>query len=154
MLHIIFFVDVFGITQRIYSLMKPFYSKSSFAGSNFEVFWCSFWGMLLYFWELSPILSYEILYRYFLYYCHSQSTKKKQKKIHSTYSSARFIMENFGSFLGILLNVLRNLKHYIDIWHECLDITVVLTKLRNVLGFPLLWTFLGVLGPFNTIFFK
>ena len=32
------------------------------------------------------------------------------------------------------------LKHSLDILHECFDITVVLTKLRNVLGLPpLIW---------------
>ena len=56
--------------------------------------------------------------------------------------------------LWIFLNALRNLKHSLDILHECLYITVVVTKLRNVFGLSLLWTFFGVFGPFCTMFLK
>ena len=36
-----------------------------------------------------------------------------------------------GPILGILLDVLRNVKYSLEILHECLDITVVVTRLRN-----------------------
>ena len=39
----------------------------------------------------------------------------------------------FGPILGILLNVLRNLKYFLDILHKYLYITGVVAKLRNVL---------------------
>ena len=43
----------------------------------------------------------------------------------------------FGSILGIFLDVLRNVKHSLDFFHQCLNITVVVTKLRKVRGLPL-----------------
>ena len=49
----------------------------------------------------------------------------------------------FRPNLGVLLNVLRNVEHFLDILHECPNITLVVTKLRNVLGSPLLLTFSG-----------
>ena len=60
----------------------------------------------------------------------------------------------FGPIWGILFNVLKNLKHFFDTLHECLDITAVVTKLRNVFGFPLRCAFLGVFGSFCTMFLK
>ena len=59
------FVDVLIITQRVTSPKKPFHRISPSAGSQFEIFWDSIWGMLLYSWELFQILSYEILYKHF-----------------------------------------------------------------------------------------
>ena len=50
--------------------------------------------------------------------------------------------------LGIFLNVLRNLKQYLDIMYGCLDFTVVVDQLINVLGIPLVWELLGVFVPF------
>ena len=47
----------------------------------------------------------------------------------------------FELIFVIFLNVLRNLKDFLDILHKWLDITVVITKFKNVLDFPLLWTF-------------
>ena len=57
----------------------------------------------------------------------------------------------FGLNLSIFLNVLRILKYSLDIFLECIDTTVVV---KNVLGFSLLWSFLGVFGPFCTRFLK
>ena len=57
-----------------------------------------------------------------------------KETFHCLHSCAGGIMQYFGLILGILHNVLRNLKHSIDILHECLDITVVVTKLVNVLA--------------------
>ena len=37
-----FFINVIGITQRLTSLMKPFYSTTPFDKSHFKVFWGSF----------------------------------------------------------------------------------------------------------------
>lgn len=56
--------------------------------------------------------------------------------------------------LGAFLNILRNSKHSLDILHENLDTTRVVTTLRNVLGLTLLWAFFGVFGPFCSIFLK
>ena len=147
-----FFIEVLGIAQRVPSLIKSTLQHiSQFAVSHLEISLGSFWGILLCFWELLPtkyicakfheIISYEILYWCLLYYFHSHSTKKK--------FTARIpllgaLCNIFGSILGILFNVLRNLKHSLDNLHECLDITVVVTKPRNVLVFPLLWTFLDI----------
>ena len=36
--------------------------------------------------------------------------------------------------LGIFLTIFRNLKDYIDILNECLDTTMFVTKLKNVLS--------------------
>ena len=50
-----------------------------------------------------------------------------------------------GPVLGIFLNVLGNLKYSFDILHECLDIIMVIDKLKNVLGslyFEHFWVFL------------
>ena len=71
-----FFTDVLGIADRITSLKKPFYSISTSVKSHFEVFWGSFWGILLHFLELFLILSYKIFYRWFLYYSENQCDKK------------------------------------------------------------------------------
>ena len=60
-----FFTYVLGITQKVTSLKKPFYSISPSGGSHFEVHLSSFWGVLLCFLELFPISSYEIVYRFF-----------------------------------------------------------------------------------------
>ena len=103
--------------------------------------------MLFNFWELFPVLLYEALCRYFLYYSDSQCAKKN--------FAARIpllgaLCSTFGPILGIFLNDLRNLKDSLDILHECIDITAVVTKLKNVSGFPLLWTFCGVCGTFCT----
>ena len=75
-LHIILFTDVVGITLRVTSLTKPFHRISSFVESHFEIFWASFWDMLLYYRDLPCIFFYETLYRYFLRYSDSQCAKK------------------------------------------------------------------------------
>ena len=56
--------------------------------------------------------------------------------------------------LGAFLNILRNSKHSLDILHESLDTTMVVTTLRNMLGLTLLWAFFGVFSPFCIIFLK
>ena len=53
-----FFTDVVSITLKVISLKKFFRSIFPSAGSHFEVFRGSFWGMLLYFWR--AVLSYLI----------------------------------------------------------------------------------------------
>ena len=72
-----------------------------------------------------------------------------KKKIDSTCPSARGIMQ---TILGIFHNISRNLKYSLDILQECLEITAMVTKVKNVLGLPLLWTFLGISVPFYTMF--
>ena len=107
------------------------YSISPSAGSHFKVFWGSFWGMLLYLWELFPILSYEILY---ICFCITLTVNVLRKiSIHLSLCWGT-LCNIFGPILGILLNVLRDLKRSLDILHECLDITVVVTKLSDVLA--------------------
>ena len=54
--------------------IKPFYSISSSPERHFGIFWSSFWVMPLYYWELFPTVSYEILYRCFSYNSDSQYT--------------------------------------------------------------------------------
>ena len=58
--------------------------------------------------------------------------------------------------LCIFLNVLVNLKHSLDTFflHQCLVITVVSSKLRNVLSLSLLLALLRVFGSFCTMFLK
>ena len=46
LLHTNVFTDVLGITQRVISLRKPFYSIYYTAESRFEVFWGWFWLFL------------------------------------------------------------------------------------------------------------
>ena len=53
-----------------------------------------------------------------------------------------------------LLHVLRNLKHSLDILQESLDITVVITKLKTVLGLPVFWTFCNAFDPFCSMLLK
>ena len=60
----------------------------------------------------------------------------------------------FGSILGVLPNILRNVKQSLDNLYEWLDITAVVTKLRNVLDLALLWIFLGAFDLFCTTFLK
>ena len=100
--------------------------------------------MFFYFWELFLILSCEILCERFLYYFNNQSAKQNVAALIS-------VLRAWWSFLGpifsIFFNVLRNEKHSLDTFHECLDITVVVTKLRNVLGFPQPWGFFWCFWP-------
>ena len=80
------------------SLMKPFYSISSFSKIHSEGSWGSFWDVLLYFSESLPTkniskklhktMCNKILYRHFLFYSHSRSTKKSLHLETSTYPSA------------------------------------------------------------------
>ena len=59
------------------------------------------------------------------------------EKFHCTYLSAGGVTCTiFGPILSIFLNILRNVKDTPDIFHECLDITVVLIKLKIILVFP------------------
>lgn len=64
-----------------------------------------------------------------------------KEKIHCIYPSTAGIMWYFGVYLGIFLRVLSKLKHYLDVLHECLDITVMVTKLRVVFDLLPLWIF-------------
>ena len=57
----------------------------------------------------------------------------------------------FGTILAIFLNVLRNVKNSFDILHKCFHITVMVTKLKNVLGISMLWIFLDIFCPFCTM---
>ena len=50
--------------------------------------------------------------------------------------------------LSILHNVLRNVKICLGIFLECLDITLAVTKVKNILGLPLLWKFFSFLVYF------
>ena len=47
-------------------------------------------------------------------------------------------MQYAWAYLRIFLNLLRNVKYFLDILNKCLDITVVATKQKNVLGRHLL----------------
>ena len=136
LLHIVFFTDVLSMTQRVTSLEK---ASPPLLGA-IVVLWGLFWDMLFYFWELFPILSFEILYRCFLYYSDSQWAKKKFTACIHLLGPLCSIL---GTVLSIFINALRNLKYYLDILNKCLDNTAVVTKLKNVLSVPLLRTFLG-----------
>ena len=118
LLHINFFTDVFGITQRVTPLKRPFYSISSSAGSHLEVFWGSYWVTLFHSWEAFHILFYEILYRCILYYSDSQCAKKN-------FTASIPLLLALCSIFGYNnINVLKNLKYFLDILHGCSDITI------------------------------
>ena len=121
----------------------------STAGNHFEDFWGSFWGLLLCFWDLLHILSYEILCRCFFCYSDNHSTNKNFTARVSLLGALCCI---FVPILGTFCNALKHLKHSLDILHECLDITVVVTKLKFVLGLYKLLTFFSIFGPLCTIF--
>ena len=60
-----------------------------------------------------------------------------------------------GPTLYAFFDVLKKLKKDdLDILRKCLDITAVVTKLKNVLSFPLLLTFFGVFDAFCSMFLK
>ena len=146
LLHIIFFTDVLSITQRVTSLEK---ACPPLLGAII-VFWGLFWDMLFYFWELFPILSFEILYRCFLYYSDSQWAKKNFTACIPLLGPLCSI---FGTVLSIFINALRNLKCSLDILNKCLDNTAVVTKLKNVLSVPLLH-FFGVFLVYFVVCFS
>ena len=139
-----FLTDFLGITHSVTSLKIFFYSSSSSTGSQFEVFWGSLCGMFFYFWELFLILSCDILCERFLFYFNNQSAKQN---VAALISVLRAWWRFFGPILSIFFHVLRNEKHSLDIFHECLDIKVVVTKLRNVLGIPQRWGFFWCFWP-------
>ena len=104
--------------------------------------WEPFWGILglilvisFYYWELLSILSYEILCRCFFCYSDSQCAKIN---LRASFPLLGALSSIFGPVSGTLLNVLRNLKHSLDILHELFDIVVVVTKLKNILYFVIL----------------
>ena len=99
--------------------------------------------MLLYSRQLFHIFLWKFIHMFFILLWLPTS----QEKFHSIYPSTGGIMLYFWEFLGIFRKVLRNLKHFFDVLHECLDIIVVVNKLKNILNLPLLWTFLDVCGP-------
>ena len=72
------------------------------------------------------MISYEILYKCFLYYSDSHS---------HMYPSDGDIMQYFWDNFLYIAQGLEKLKHFFDILHECLNITVVVTKLRKCLAF-------------------
>ena len=117
LLHISFFTDLFGITQRVTSLKRPFYSISSSAGSHLEVFWGSFWVVLFHSWEAFHILFYEILYRCILYYSDSQCAKKN-------FTASIPLLLALCSMFGCIFQCLENLKYFLDVLHGCSDITI------------------------------
>ena len=47
-------------------------------------------------------------------------------------------MQYFWAYFGYITQYTENLEYSLDILHDCIDITVVFTKLRNVLSFSLL----------------
>ena len=55
---------------------------------------------------------------------------------------------HYTAYFGYIPQYLQKLKHSLDFLHECLDITVVFTKLRDMLGLPLLWAFWVILVNF------
>ena len=68
-----------------------------------------------------------------------------EENFHSFYSFAWGNIQTFRLFRGIFLLVLRNSKDYLDIFHKCLDNTVVVTKLKICqvsLCFEHFWAFL------------
>ena len=132
-----FFADVLGITQRISPLRKTFFIIYSSAGSHIEVFWCLFWGY-------APLFLSTVPPSYLIKFCTDIFCDSHCAK---TVSEHEFLYSTFGPILGIFLNVLGNLIYFLDILLECLDITVVVTKLKNMFGLFLLWICLGVFGP-------
>ena len=137
LLHIIFFTDVLGITQRIAPPRKTFFIIYSSVGSHIEVFWCLFWGY-------APLFLRTVPPSYLIKFCTDIFCDSHCAK---TVSELEFLHSTFGPILDIFLNVLENLKYFLDILLECLDITVVVTKIKNMLGLFLLWICLGVFGP-------
>ena len=87
---------------KVTSLKKPFHSISLSAGSHFELLWGYLWGMLLYSWELLPVLSYETFYKCFFYYSDSHCAKKNFTVRIPLLGALCSI---FGPILNISLNV-------------------------------------------------
>ena len=130
---------------------KSLYSFSPSIGSYFEVFWSSFCGMSSIVESWSP----SFLMKFYAEHFCMTLTVNVLRKISQDLSLCWWELCNiFGPILGIFLNVLRNVKHSLDFFHECLNITVAVTKLRKVLGLPLSWTFLFAFGSFCTISLK
>ena len=81
----------------------------------------------------------------FSYYSNSHSTKKN---LTLCIPLLGVLCNISGPIFGILLIVLRKLKHSLDILHEYCQIAVI-TKVRNVLGFPpaldIFWYFWSIL---------
>ena len=75
-----------------------------------------------------------------------------KEKFRSIYPSTAGIMQYFGVYLGIFPKVLSNLKNYLDVLHECLDITVMVAKLRMVFDLLPLWKFWAFLFHFVVSF--
>ena len=128
-----FFTDFLGITTTFTS---PFHSISSSAGSHFGLILC----MLFYSWKISYLMK-------FCSYIFCISVRFIVLRTTLQHVSLSF-MQYLESILIIFLNVMRNLKHSLDILNKCLFITVVVTKLKNVLDLSLLWKFFGVFGQF------
>ena len=83
------FLQMFLIIIRKLIHLKNILQHPHLCGVPFWGILGSFWGMLLYSWELFTILSYKMLYRCFFCYFSSQQAKN----IHSTYFYAGSIMQ-------------------------------------------------------------
>ena len=143
-----FFTDGLGISQRVNSPRRPFIAFPLLLGGILKYFGDNFWAWFPILRAVpSPILFHEVLYRCIFYYFASQCVKKNV-------TAHIPLMWAFCCIWVIFLNVLRNLKHSLDILHGCLDITMVVSKLKNIFSLTQCWTFFGVFSPFFIMFFK
>ena len=95
LLHANFFTDVFGITQMVNALKKPFRNISTSAGRHFDVFW-----------ELSPIKKFctDVFF--------ITLTVIVLKKLHSTYLFAEGIKQYFWTYFKYIPQCLEKLKTF------------------------------------------
>ena len=106
-------------------LKKLFNNISLLTGAVLRYFGAHFGVCTFIFESCSPSYFMEFCTDVFLCYYDNQCAEKN----FNTYPSLWGIMQ---PMLGIFLNVLRNLKHSLDLLHECHDITVMVTKLRTM----------------------
>ena len=95
LLHANFFTDVFGTTQRVNALKKPFRNISTSAGRHFDVFW-----------ELFPIKKFctDVFF--------ITLTVIVLKKLHSTYLFAEGIKQYFWTYFEYIPQCLEKLKTF------------------------------------------
>ena len=139
------FVRTFGRYYPLVQMHEIVFTRVTVPRRIFWVIFCSFLVVVTFLrsfisWEPFNCFThyFDILYRYFLYYSDIQCTKKN--------FTARILLLGelcsiFGPVFGIFLNLLRNLKHSLDILHECFGVTLMVSKQENVLCLLLLLTY-------------
>ena len=110
--------------QHLSLCWEPFWGIFGFILRYAALFlWRFFYQKHLYKFSLDNILRDFVLM--LLYYPNSHSSKKNFTTCIPLLAA---LCNIFGPILDLSLNVLRNLKHFLDILRECLDITVVVTN--------------------------